>query len=539
MFKLAHNGNILFNISSQSPAPASKALLIEALKNSEFAECQVDEEHIDKYYSGEETGPTIVVAKKVDATLEVTISEDKMVAVGRLVTAQGGNMLSLEDGKKAIVKAGVRRGYQQALLEKLLKQQLELPAGSAVKGTLAKGRLPIEGQPSELIKETQTLRDRINQPKRREDGTVDMRDFGKLASVKPGALLMTLKPATSGTDGFTVTGDVIEAKAGEQIHMVAGEGTQINPQNPNQLIATLEGVPVEAGNGMRVDDIFTIAEVNVKSGHIDFDGSVLVTQTVSPNMRITAKGDISVMGTVESAILNATGDITIKQGAFGHPNHQDETRDLTCQINAGGNIYISHAQYVYLDATDIFVDRQASHCQLKAQNSIIVGKVEKPNGILFGGEVVDALRLEAGEIGSDSGAKMRVNMVSRGADITADNDACVEQLSYTDEKLLSLQDALEKAESIQDAEKKKQLIDKIGQTQLSLIQQADDLETNLKKLENTLNDLLSGAEIVAHQKLNPGVEIRFFDKLLKTARPYPPCSVKLEKSKIEVEFKTN
>ncbi|WP_462159229.1 DUF342 domain-containing protein [Pseudoalteromonas sp. GB56] len=539
MFRLAHNGNILFNITQDSPAPPTKALLLEALQNSEFAGCKVDDEQIDKYYSGKETGPTIVVAKKVDAILEVTVADDNMSAVGRLTTAQGGKMLSLQDGKKAIVVAGVRRGYQQALLEKLLKQQLELPPGSTVKGTLAKGRLPVDGKPSELIKETQTLRDRVNKPTRREDGTVDMRDFGKMASVKPGALLMTQKPATPGIEGFTVTGDVLEPKAGEQITLTAGEGTQINPENPLQLIATVVGVPVETGNGMRVDDIFTIAEVTVKSGHIDFDGSVLITQGVAPNMRVTAKGDISVMGTVESAILNASGDVVIKQGAFGHPNHQNENQDLTCQITAGGNIHISHAQYAYLEATNVYVDRQASHCQIKAIDSVIVGPPDKPNGILFGGEIVDALRLEAGEIGSESGAKMKVNLVSRGADITADNDECVAQLSYTDEKLLSLQEALEKAEAVKDAEKKKQLIDKIGQTQLSLIQQADELETKLSSLENTLNNLLSGANLVAHKKLNPGVEIKIFDKLLKTARQYPPCTVKLEKSKIEVEFKTS
>lgn len=539
MFKLAHNGNVLFNVTQETPAPPSKAAMLEALQQSEFAGCKVDDEHLDKFYSGEESGPSIVVGKRVDATLEVTISDDKMSAMGRLTTAQGGKALDLEAGKKAIVVAGVRRGYQQALLEKLLQQQFELAPGSSVKGTLARGRLPVDGQPSELVKQTQTLKDRINKPKRREDGTVDMRDFGKLASVQPGTVLMVQKPATPGKEGFTVTGDVLEAKPGEQLSLTPGEGTELNPDNPLELRATVSGVPVESPNGMRVDDIFTIKEVNVKSGHIDFDGSVVITHNVEPGMRVTAKGEISVLGTVESGILNATGDITIKQGTIGHPNHQQNDAELTCQINAGGNLHISHAQYCYLEATNIYIERQASHCQLKALESLIVGPEESPNGKLFGGEVLDACRLEAGEIGSESGAKMRINLVARGADITADNDACVQQLSQTDDKLASLQDALEKAEAIKDAEKKKQLIEKIGATQLALVQQADELETKLSSLDNTLHSLLDGANLVAHQRLNSGVEIHIFDKVLKTARQYPPCVVKLEKSKIEVEFKTS
>ena len=69
-------------------------------------------------------------------------------------------------------------------------------------------------------------------------------------------------------------------------------------------------MPVEIANGMRVDDIFTIADVNVKSGHVDFEGSVIVTHNVEPGMRINAKGDITVMGTVESGNLSAAGNIT-------------------------------------------------------------------------------------------------------------------------------------------------------------------------------------------------------------------------------------
>ena len=89
MFKLAHNGNVLFNVTQETPAPPSKAAMLEALQQSEFAGCKVDDEHLDKFYSGEESGPSIVVGKRVDATLEVTISDDKMSAMGRLTTAQG------------------------------------------------------------------------------------------------------------------------------------------------------------------------------------------------------------------------------------------------------------------------------------------------------------------------------------------------------------------------------------------------------------------------------------------------------------------
>ena len=59
----------------------------------------------------------MVVASKHDASLVVTLSEDKMQAIGELTLAYGGKVLSLEEGKKQLIKAGVVRGYKQAFLE--------------------------------------------------------------------------------------------------------------------------------------------------------------------------------------------------------------------------------------------------------------------------------------------------------------------------------------------------------------------------------------------------------------------------------------
>ena len=101
--------------------------------------------------------------------------------------------------------------------------------------------------------------------------------FGKVASVTPGTLLIVKRPETLGKDGYTVSGETIKAIPGKPTKLVAGEGTEINTNKPNELIATQAGVSVEIKDGMRVDDIYSVANVSVKTGHIDFDGSVLIT----------------------------------------------------------------------------------------------------------------------------------------------------------------------------------------------------------------------------------------------------------------------
>ncbi|HEA15737.1 MAG TPA: DUF342 domain-containing protein [Pseudoalteromonas prydzensis] len=534
MFKLAHNGNVLLDVIEHSPPSA--AFIIEALKKSTFCECRIDHDAINAFFKEPSNERSLVVASKHDATLTVTISDDKMLATGELTTAQGGKVLALDQAKQQLIKAGVARGYKQAFLEQLLQQQFELPAGTSVKGILAKGRLPENGKSSILLSQVQTLKERLHTPKLREDGTVDMRDFGKLASVEPGTLLIRQQPATPGKEGFTVKGDVLPAKAGESSPLVAGEGSEISKTNPLELISTIAGVPVEIKNGMRVDDIFTIGDVTVKSGHINFDGSVIVTHNIEPGMKVTAKGDITVMGTVESGELTAQGDITIKQGVIGH---QLDDKTLSCKIISSGNIHLSHAQYSYLAGNNIFIERQASHCAMKATGLLQIGQTDNPQGKLFGGEVLDAGMIIAGEIGNESGAKMFINMAASGQAITAETDECLKELAKTDEQLDTLQATIEKADLLKDAEKKKLLLAKIGATQNHYCQQAEQLEKRLSNLEQNLYGLLNNANLAVNKKLHSGVEIHIFDKVLKTNRSYPPCNVKLQEGKIEIEFKTS
>jgi hypothetical protein len=534
VFKLAHNGNVLLDVVEHSPPSA--AFVAEALERSQFCDYRVEHDSIKAYFDAPNGERTIVVASKHDAKLEVTIDNEKMLATGELTLAEGGKILDLDTAKQLLVKAGVSRGYKQAFLEHLLQQQFELTPGKTAKGILAKGRLPIDGQSSRLIPHVETLKKRLNSPKLREDGTVDMRDFGKLASVEPGTLLIQQLPATPGKEGFTVTGDSISAKPGESFPLVAGDGTEISKNNPLELVSTISGVPIEIANGMRVDDIYTVKDVDVKSGHVNFDGSVIVTHNIEPGMKVTAKGDITVLGTVESSELTAQGSITIKQGVIGH---QLDDKSLSCKIICQGDVHVSHAQYSYLSGHNIFIDRQASHCTIKAVSLLQVGQSENPQGKIFGGEIIDAGMVIAGEIGNESGAKMLLNMASSATDVTIQIDECLKETAKAEEQLDTLQATLDRADLVKDAEKKKALLAKIGATQQHYCQHAEELEKRKSNLEKHLDDLLSNANLAVNKVLHSGVEIHIFDKVLKTNRNYPPCNVKLQEKKIEVEFKTS
>lgn len=534
MFKLAHNGKILMDIAQA--APPSEGFILDALKQSPFAQCEVDHDSIKAYFKGDQTEKILAVAIKRDALFKVDICEDKMQAIGTITVAYGGTAISLDEAKKALVAAGVTRGFKNAYLENLLKKQHLAQPGEEVSEMLAQGRLPTNGDPATLKIHVCTLKQRLKQPKLREDGSVDMRDFGALASVEKGTLLATQIPATNGADGFNVLGETLPAKPGDTFQLTAGEGTEISSKNPLQLIATLSGCPSEINNGLRVDDVFTIDEVSVKSGHIEFDGSVVVSKSVAPGMKIIAKGDVTILGSVESAEIQTKGNIEVKQAVIGHLDHQHNDEGLTCKLVAGGDIEISHGQYAYLEASNITVHKQSNHCDLKAFDTITIGDGDKPNGKLIGGEIIDAQKVIAGEIGTSSGTKMNIFLARSGMTLTEKTDECVKELSAVEEQLNALQQAVEKADHLKDADKKKEIMQKILATQQHYCQQAEQLEKQLSELDHHLHELLDNTQLTVNKALNSDVEIHIFDRVYKTQRQYPPCTAKLIENEVKIEF---
>lgn len=535
MFKLAHNGKILMDTAEA--APPSESFILDALKQSSFAQCEVDHDSIKAYFKGDQTERILPVAIKRDATFEVSVCEDKMQAIGNITTSRGGNAITLESAKKTLIDAGVTRGYKKVFLETLLKKQHLAQPGEKISEPLAIGMLPINGNPATLKLHVCTLKQRLKQPKLLEDGSVDMRDFGALASVMKGTVLATKIPATNGQDGFNVLGDTLAAQPGDTFELTAGDGTEISPNNPMQLIAKISGCPSEINNGMRVDDIFVIDEVSVKTGHIEFDGSVVVSKNVAPGMKIISKGDVTVLGSVESAQIYANGYIEVKQAAIGHLDQKTPEHSLTCKLVAKGNIEIAHGQYAYLEGNNINVYKQSNHCDLKAFDKITIGTGDKPNGKLIGGEVIDAQQVIAGEIGTPSGAKMNIFLARNGMALTKKNDECIKSLAQVEEQITALQQAVEKAEQLKDLEKKKVFMQKISVTQQHYCQQAEKLEKQLIDLDHHLHGMLDSAQLIANSALNSGVEIHIFDRMYKTQRAYPPCVAKLEDNQLKIDFK--
>ena len=159
---------------------------------------------------------------------------------------------------------------------------------------------------------------------------------------------------------------------------------------------------------MNVDDTFTCNGVNVGTGHINYDGAVLVNGDVTEKTQIKAAGDVTVNGFVESAFIESGGDIIITEGAMGKVN--DNSSDYTCKLVAAGSIHVQHGQGIDVQCSgSITVGRQLAYSRLRCGGGVTVGQLDKPMGNLFACEIISQDKVEAGTLGAVSGSTLKID----------------------------------------------------------------------------------------------------------------------------------
>jgi uncharacterized protein (DUF342 family) len=264
------------------------------------------------------------------------------------------------------------------------------------------GRAPVQGIDGRIEILVNNIKKRS--PHLDEQGLADFRDLGEIVTVKPGDPLMRIMEPTPGELGLTVTGKEIPVKPGKTVSFPAGlEGVMVDPADPHLLVAAISGCPIVAKNGVMVEAIYRVENVDMHTGNITYDGSVHVAGDVHSGMTVKATGDIEVGGTVENAILEAGGDVTVKGGVMGSDEDQDATgKKIHATIKCGGSCTVKFAQNAHIFAGNgIFVNETSIQSKLTAAHQVIVGDKGSRKGDLIGGVARAAMLVKAHNIGSD------------------------------------------------------------------------------------------------------------------------------------------
>ncbi|MER2492837.1 DUF342 domain-containing protein [Catenovulum sediminis] len=330
----------------------------------------------------------LVVAEVRDAKINVTVANDSMSAKAEIIGPYGGAYLTPNKIIKALTQKGVSMGVDQDAVKNLAELAANAEPGEITTQVIAHGQQPIKGDDSWFEALSKNARERVLQPQEAENGKVDMRDLGELISVKVGDAIMRRHPPTKGKSGFNVLGDALLATPGEWLEFEAGSGCVVSPTDKNLLVAEMAGLPYLSEQGARIDNVLELKGVDVSTGHIDFEGGVIVNGDVAEGMRLKAKGDVTIAGFVENARLEVDGDVTVLKGIIGRKVTDEvvtQETEFSCNVQATGNVCAKYIQYAKVTCgKQLSFQAQLSHAFVKA-DSVVGGVENTPAGKIIGG----------------------------------------------------------------------------------------------------------------------------------------------------------
>jgi len=334
-----------------------------------------------------------------------------------------------------------------------------------------------------------------------DQGKVDFKEINLIQQVKTGEKLAELIPPTDGSPGKTVTGEPIEQIKGKPAVLPARINADISTRNPNRLIAAVDGAVELSGKKVIVDPVVYIdGDVDYSTGNIDFDGAVVVKGEVKSGFSIKAKGEVTVEGVVEDAVIDTRGSVIIKGGFLGRG---------TGSISAKENVMVKFAESQTIYAgKDIYVDEALLHATVEADGKITVsGK----RGII-GGKTSAFEQIETPSAGSQSFTKT-VLVVGLKREMRLKIERLEKEIATNTENIEKIQKALlilKKVRLLKDKLTKKQqhlyqrlhaAREKLEIEQKELIKKKDKLDSDLKYIEK--------AVIKIEKKTYPGVHIHF------------------------------
>lgn len=353
------------------------------------------------------------VGMVVDGAFELELDPTRMTALLTLHPPKGGQPVTLDMLRQAVVDRGIVHG----VLDQALVEAVEKGASNTV--LIAQGTPPTRGTPTRF----ESLLDRLKPRAQEIDelAQVDYRDLGSLLLVSPGTPLMRRIPPLPGVDGINVLGEpVLPEELPDTPFSKELSGVAVDPEDPLLLRATIAGTPTLISHGVQVNPMVEVDAVDLSTGNITFEGSLQVRGDIAATMEVRVTGDVVVNGTIEAALVEAGGSVTVKGGIIGMAEAlQDPTATArTAHIVCGGILRAKFIENAIISAgKDVEVEREIRQSSIAAGGSVQVGPPNTQQSAITGGQIRALNAVRAGTIGSPSGMP---TLVQAGLDPHAD-----------------------------------------------------------------------------------------------------------------------
>lgn len=290
---------------------------------------------------------------------------------------------------------------------------------------------------------------------------------------------------------------------------------------------------------MQVDEVYQIKNVDVSTGHIDFEGSVIIDGDVCEGMKVTARGDITVGGFVESAFIESGGDITIGSGIIGKKQevegHAIADIHMSANLSAKGSIFAKYCQYAEISCKNLRIENQLMHSIIRVDERLWVGTEDKANGKLIAGHITAGSSVHAGTVGATAGSTTIITFEHKLAELNQQLEALDERIATESQKTDELKDASNKLRKLPKDKVNPDMLNKVLSTYRHQASVLADLLNEKEIFEEEIQQYLSSVVVEATERVYHGVQMIVGDFQEKTKREYGPSKLRYKERKIIID----
>lgn len=428
--------------------------------------------------------------KPIDPEIKIYPSKDKMEAVVNVTIMDKNIKPTFNMVMDKINEKGIVFGIDEEAIKKVVKSAIELDSCEML---VVQGTRPTNGEDAKLLKYVEN--DAKGKPADLEHGRVDFKNLNLFTTVTKGQVLAERIPHTQGIPGMNIFGDTVAAKPGKPIMIPAGKNTQIIDEH--KVISLIDGQFTMTGNKMTVMPTIEIkGDVDLSTGNINFNGSVVIRGSVQMGFEVKAEGDIEIYGNISGGTVEGK-NITIKAGIQGMQ------RGI---VRAKEDVKASFAENAQIVAgRDIVISEAVLHSNLSAGKKIVV---QGKRGMIAGGTAIAGEEILVKVAGNqmDTITKLEVGI----------NPMLREEYAGTKKALKKSEEELDQAKKALNVLKavnpddlplaKKELLLRLTKSQFPLAGEVKNFKDKLAKIEAEFENLKSGRIKVADIAY-PGVKI--------------------------------
>jgi len=454
---------------------------------------------------------------KINASVSVMVTPDKMKAYVTLSAPDGGRPLTAEEIIEALRQHGVINGINKTTLETISKYPVynEMIC-------LAEGTPSINGQNGSVEFYFDINKER--KPTILEDGRVDFRELNIIESVSKGQKLCTLVPPLPGVKGKTVVDTDIPAVDGKPAVLNKGKNVEVS-EDGQSLIASIDGQVNYIDGKVNVFATYEVpADVDNSVGNINFVGNVSVRGNVLSGFVIEAGGNVEVLGVVEGAVIKAGGDIVLRRGMQGLGKGV---------LTSGGDIIARYIENSNVEAKNCIKAEAIMHSNVKCGNKL---ELSGKKGLLVGGTCKVGKEITAKVIGSymatvtdvevgvDPSLRERYRVLKEEIN-TIEND-----IKKADQAIILLK-KLEQAGAL--TPEKHELMTKSVRTKIFYSSKINELKEEMTEVEAKLQQDAYG-KIRAYNFIYPGTKVAIGSCLMYVKENLQYCTLYRDGADIRV-----